>query len=141
MRMTRTVSLVLLVSAVAFLATGCEAWQFQGDDRSKDQIKEDHAGTRQQLAAKQAELGRLKARLLEEGWTHNEGGDLVPPRGMDRGGQVRETEQHLHELEGEIARLENRLTYHERLWRYRGYEVAELTRDAAIRVSPPAHRD
>jgi hypothetical protein len=136
-----TISLTLLAMAAACLTAGCEAWRLQGDGRSKGEIKEDHSGTRQQLAAKQAELSRLKSGLLQEGWTHNEKGDLVPPRGLDRGGQVRETEQHLHELEGEIAELENRLTYNERVWTYRGYDVAELTRDAAIQVAPPVHRD
>lgn len=137
-----TVSLWLLALPAACLAAGCEMWKLQDDGRTRTQIKEQHASTHQQLAAKQAELSRLKAGLLEEGWTHNESGDLLPPRGLHRGDQVRETEKHLHELEADIAELQNRLVFDRRVWTYRGFDVAELTRDAAIQVTPrPPHRD
>ena len=130
-----------LVLAFACIAAGCETWALQQDSRAKETIKEDHTTAHQQLAAKEAELSRLKGRLVEEGWTHNESGALVPPRGLDRGGQVKETEKHLHDLEAEIAELQSTIAFDKRVWTYRGYDVAELTRDAAIQVSPPVHRD
>jgi len=141
MRTTWAGCLWALVLGAACLAAGCDTAQLRNDARSRGQIQEDHATTRQKLAASQAELGRLQAGLLQEGWTRNEKGDLVPPRGMDAGGQTAETENHLHALEAQVSDLQDSLTYNERVWRYRGYDVAELTRDAAIQVSPPVHHD
>ena len=132
----RGVLLVLLLAAGS-LAAGCEWWAVRQDDRSKDGIKEAHGDDYHQLAAKQAERERLQARLVEEGWTHNEAGELAPPRGLDRGDQVKEAEEQLHHLDNEIAEIQARINFNERVWVHRGYDVAELTRDAAIRVQTP----
>ncbi|MFO8014928.1 MAG: hypothetical protein R6X20_16695 [Phycisphaerae bacterium] len=134
-------ALCVLVPAAACLAAGCNVRAMKGDSRTKSEIRKDHAEAQQELAAKQADLSRLKAGLLEEGWTHNEAGDLAPPHGLHRGDQVRKTQERLNALEKDIAALKTRLDRDRRVWRERGYEVAELTRDAATQVSPPAHRD
>ncbi len=134
----------ILLPVLAAAAPPCEPTSGpSGDTRPKGQIKADYTDARAQLEARKARHDRLETRLLEEGWTRGPDGDLVPPRGLDRGGQTKETRAHLENLEEEIGDLEARVRFNERVWRHRGWEIAELTRGAATRVpaTPPPHVD
>jgi len=135
----RHAAITIVLLSVAAAIAGCDKAALSSDARSKAVIRTDHTSLQEQLTAKQGELSGLQASLIEEGWTYNYASELVPPRGMDPGGQTAETQARLRGLKEEIAEIQNRMDWNRRLWRHRHYEVAELTRDAAAETTAPVH--